>query len=75
MLRHALEDMATSQADDLTQYIYYSFITYTSLGFGNLMPTGTLRFLTGLKALTGLLLITWTASFMYMKMQQYWETT
>ncbi len=53
--------------------IYYSFITYTTLGFGDIIPTGTLRFLTGLESLTGLVLITWTASFMYFEMQKYWD--
>jgi len=53
--------------------LYYSFITYTTLGFGDLIPTGTLRFLTGLEALTGLVLITWTASFMYFEMHKYWD--
>ena len=53
--------------------IYYSFVTYTTLGFGDVIPTGSLRFLTGLEALTGLVLITWTASFMYFEMQKYWD--
>jgi len=53
--------------------IYYSFITYTTLGFGDIIPTGSLRFLTGLESLTGLVLITWTASFMYFEMRKYWN--
>ena len=53
--------------------VYYSFVTYTTLGFGDLIPTGSLRFLTGLESLTGLVLITWTASFMYFEMQKYWD--
>lgn len=53
---------------------YYSFVTYTTLGFGDLIPQGYIRFLTGMEALTGLLLITWTASFMYIQMKQGWET-
>lgn len=53
--------------------VYYSFVTYTTLGFGDLIPTGSLRFLTGLESLTGLVLITWTASFMYFEMKKYWD--
>jgi len=53
---------------------YYSFVTYTTLGFGDLIPIGPIRFLTGMEALTGLLLITWTASFMYIQMKQGWKT-
>jgi Ion channel len=52
---------------------YFSFSTYTSLGFGDIKPTGDIRFLAGLEALTGLLLIAWTASFMYLEMQKLWK--
>jgi hypothetical protein len=46
---------------------------YTSLGIGDIVPVGNLRFLAGLETLTGLVLITWTASFMYIEMQRFWE--
>ncbi|MCO1333742.1 potassium channel family protein [Microbulbifer sp. OS29] len=52
---------------------YFSFTTYTSLGFGDIEPQGHLRFTAGLEALTGLVMITWTASFMFLKMQRYWD--
>lgn len=53
---------------------YFSFTTYTSLGYGDVVPFGDIRFLAGLEALTGLVLITWTASFMYLEMQRYWTS-
>ena len=53
---------------------YFSFTTFTTLGFGDIEPTGHLRYLTGIEALTGLVLITWTASFLYFEMQRYWDT-
>jgi len=53
--------------------VYYSFITYTSLGFGDIIPTEYLRFITGIEGLTGLLLIAWTASFVYVQMQRFWD--
>ena len=52
---------------------YFSFTTYTTLGFGDIEPSGHLRYLTGIEALTGLVLITWTASFLYYEMQRYWN--
>jgi hypothetical protein len=30
------------------------------------------RFLAGLEGLTGLIMIAWTASFMYIEMQKFW---
>ena len=57
----------------LLDCVYFSFVTYTSLGFGDIEPLGYLRFLAGLEALTGLVLITWTASFMFIEMQKLWK--
>lgn len=52
---------------------YFSFTTYTSLGYGDIAPHGYLRYLAGLEALTGLVMITWTASFMFIEMQKFWS--
>lgn len=52
---------------------YFSFTTYTTLGFGDIWPTGNLRYLTGIESLTGLVLITWTASFLFLEMDRYWK--
>ncbi|MCP4002241.1 MAG: two pore domain potassium channel family protein [Gammaproteobacteria bacterium] len=45
--------------------IYYSAITYTTLGFGDITPVGNVRIVTALEALLGLILIAWTATFIY----------
>jgi len=55
-----------------TTILYFSAETYTSLGYGDIVPHGALRALSGVEALNGLLLIGWTASFTYMAMQQLW---
>jgi hypothetical protein len=57
----------------LMDCVYFSFTTYTTLGTGDIVPHGDLRYLTGLESLTGLLLITWTASFLYLEMTRYWD--
>lgn len=64
----------TRSMSGLSSCIYYSFITYTTLGFGDIIPTGMLRFLTGLESLMGLVLIAWSASFLYKRMPEYRET-
>lgn len=53
--------------------IYFSFTNYTTVGYGDIVPTGNLRFLAGLEAITGLSLITWSASFMFMEMTMFWD--
>ena len=57
----------------LVDCVYFSFVTYTSLGIGDIAPIGNIRFLAGLESLTGLVLITWTASFLYIEMRHYWD--
>jgi hypothetical protein len=53
--------------------IYLSAITFSTVGFGDLAPVGAVRFLSGTEALTGFILITWSASFLYLEMQQFWK--
>ncbi len=49
----------------LLDSVYYSAITYTTLGFGDITPIGKIRLVTALEALLGLILIAWTATFIY----------
>lgn len=65
--------LSGAAANTLLDCVYFSFVAYTSLGLGDIYPTGYLRFLTGLEVLTGLVLITWTASFMFIEMQKFWK--
>ncbi len=58
----------------LSQGLYFSAETYTSLGFGDVVPTGPVRLLAGSEALNGLLLIGWSASYTYIAMERYWKT-
>ena len=53
---------------------YFSFTVYTTVGFGDIEPSGYLKHLTGIESLTGLVLITWTASFLYFEMQRHWQS-
>ena len=55
--------------------MYFSFSTYTTVGFGDIYPEGFLRATTGIEGLTGLVLITWTASFLFLEMQRNWRAT
>lgn len=59
--------------DRLFDTIYFSAATYSTVGFGDLSPVGALRLLAGLEAVTGLLLITWSASFTYLEMSRLWN--
>ncbi len=58
----------------LLDAVYASATAYTTLGYGDLVPKGAVRFLFGTEALVGFLMITWSASFAYLEMQRYWRT-
>lgn len=59
----------------LARCFYFSAETYTSLGFGDMTPVGSLRLVAGTEALNGLLLIGWSASYLYLAMEKFWSTT
>ncbi len=59
--------------DTLFDAVYLSASTYSTVGFGDLAPVGAIRLLSGLESLTGLLLITWSASFTYLEMSRLWS--
>jgi hypothetical protein len=54
-------------------YFYFSATTYSTLGVGDLFPTGPIRLVAGIEALTGFVLIGWSASFTYLSMQKSWD--
>jgi Ion channel len=65
--------MAGSANLHLFDAIYLSAATFTTVGFGDIAPHGPIRFLSGVEALTGFVLITWSASFTYIEMEHFWR--
>jgi hypothetical protein len=53
--------------------IYFSAVCYTTLGLGDIIPAGAIRFLVGTETLTGFVLITWSASFTFVEMERFWR--
>ena len=56
-------------------HYYFSAVTYTTTGYGDLTPTGNLRLLATVEALTGMIMIAWTASLAFLVMHRYWANT
>jgi hypothetical protein len=53
-------------------YFYYSATTYTTLGIGDVFAQGPMRIVAGLESLTGLVMISWSATFTYLHMERFW---
>ncbi len=60
-------------AMSLPDCVYYSASVFTTLGFGDIVPSGPIRFMTGTEAIAGLTLITWSASYTFLFMQKTWD--
>ncbi len=54
-------------------FLYFSMASYTTLGFGDIYPLAGMRIIAGVEALTGLLMITWSASFTFLYMEKFWR--
>lgn len=65
--------LGTHGGVSLATYLYFSAETYTSLGYGDIVPHETLRLVAGMEALIGLLLIGWSASYTFVAMQRFWK--
>ena len=46
-------------------FFYFSLSCYSSLGFGDIYPVGTLKIISGIEALLGLMMIAWSATILY----------
>ncbi|MDX1678476.1 potassium channel family protein [Arsukibacterium sp.] len=66
-------ELSGNSDGSLMDCVYFSFTVYSTVGFGDIAPLGELRYLTGIESLTGLVLITWTASFLFIEMQRNWS--
>lgn len=67
---HALDlgTLSGGRADGPLGHFYASAVIYTTIGFGDVLPTGHLRFIASTEGLSGLLYIAWSASFIFAAM-------
>ncbi len=71
--RGSLQAANATTIAGLLDYVYFSAVVYTTLGLGDLVPHGALRFMVGTQALVGFLLVTWSASFTFVEMSRWWR--
>jgi hypothetical protein len=58
---------------DALAYFYYAAITFTAVGYGDILPTGDIRLLAVAESLNGLLLIGWSGAYTFIAMQKLWS--
>ena len=70
---HILTTTLTTGGLGLLDAVYFSAMTYSTVGFGDVLPIGPIRLLAGTEGLIDLLLIGWSASFSYLEMERFWQ--
>ena len=64
-----LGELNSSVGNQFRDYFFHSAVTYSSLGMSEI-PTGHLRFMTAMESLTGIIILTWSATFFYSVMDR-----
>lgn len=66
-----LGTMTGETTGSLMDFMYFSGVCYTTLGFGDIVPVGPIRIVTAVESLNGLVLIGWSTSYTYLAMQRF----
>ncbi len=53
--------------------VYFSFVTFTTLGYGDVTLTAGWRLLSGIEALNGIILVGWTTAMIFSVVQRIWQ--
>jgi hypothetical protein len=68
--------LALLPVDELASFeeaVYFSFVTFTTLGYGEITLTAGWRLLSGIEALNGILLVGWTTAMIFAIVQNAWR--
>lgn len=65
-----IDNMQGSHDNSFVDLIYYSISTYTTLGIGDIHFNGSARIVSGIQAIFGLIMIAWSASHIYLKIEK-----
>ena len=64
-----------TEFETLEKAIYFSLVTFTSLGYGEITISSSNRILAGFEAMNGILLLGWSTSMMFAVMQFIWKNS
>ena len=59
--------------DSFEEATYFSFVTFTTLGYGDITLAGTWRIISGIEALNGVLLLGWSTALLFTLVQRTWK--
>lgn len=53
--------------------VYFSFVTFTTLGYGDITLAENWRLLSGIEALNGIMLVGWSTAMLFAVVQRTWQ--
>ena len=62
------------QLADFEEALYFSLITFTTVGYGDITLETDQRLLSGIEGLNGILLVGWSTAMLFAVLQRYWTT-
>jgi len=65
--------LPTHELQSLEASLYFSAVTFTTLGYGDITLSSDWRLLSGLEAIDGILLIGWSTAFLFAVLQRTWQ--
>ena len=61
------------QFANMEEAVYFSAVTFTSLGYGDVVIQGPWRMLSAIQAINGLLITGWSTAFLFAVVQRVWQ--
>lgn len=58
--------------DTFEEAVYFSFVTFTTLGYGDITLSGEWRLLSGVQAMNGIILFGWSTAMLFAVVQRLW---
>ena len=65
--------LPAGELQTMEEAIYFSFVTFTTLGYGDITLSEGWRILSGMEALNGILLVGWTTALLFAVVQRTWQ--
>ena len=66
----ALPDL--TELETMEKALYFSMVTFTTLGFGDITLSSQWRILSGIEAMNGIMLFGWTTALLFSVLQRTW---
>jgi hypothetical protein len=66
--------LPSGELGSIEESVYFSFVTFTTLGYGDITLTQGWRLLSGIEALNGIMLAGWSTAMLFAVVQRTWQS-